>query len=216
MRMLFRPTNWNVVVLGEWNVAIFTPEWIGKNVFGLAEGTPISVEVPINVRAPWRIKHQNVAVMASTGRIEFSCDSPTYATLDVARGFARTSLTELPRTPVSAAGFNLRFQSGQTPPELAEAISGGVDEALADAAYRIAGRATRRSLEFQDGLINCEIAMDGDETARITLNFHRGSIDPEELKRWLSIPIAEVEGHSARILSTLKGVTYEGDHEQDI
>lgn len=207
--MPFEPTNWNVIVLGAWNPAILTPEWIGKNIFKIASGTPIAVEVPLSTMAPWKVKHEDISVRASSGSLEFICDSTTHATLERARTLACIALEELPKTPVMAAGFNLRFASRELPPELGEIITAGLDKALSDSDYKIQGLSTRRTLKINEGVINCEITISDKDDVLLVINFHRDSTDRGALKRWLEFPTNDVKDHCEKILTSLKGVICE-------
>jgi hypothetical protein len=207
--MPFAPNSWNVILLGAWNGAILTPEWIGKHVFEVPSGHAIAIEVPINTRGPWRVKQNDVAVLVTPNNLEFSCDATNFPTLEIAKKLASKTLDLLPVTPVAAAGFNLRFTSAELPPELAAITTSGLESSFSDNGFHILSQATRRTIPYKDGLINCEISVEENGNTLVALNFHRSSAVQQELKDWLSMPIAEVETISNKILACLKGVTLE-------
>lgn len=203
--MSFRPFNWNVVVLGVWNRAIFTPQWIAEFLFEVPKDTPVEVEVPLNVPTPPRVKKDGIAVSVGPG-LEVSTESCDYPMLERACVCACRALAELPRTPVSAAGFNLRYRSDEAPRELLDAMACGIDNAISDAELQIVRRDVTRRLEWRAGVINVEIEIDESGATTISLNFHKGSEIGSELKSWLETPMDDVRARAETLLTALPGV----------
>jgi len=183
--------NWNVVVAGYWNPAILTPAGIARRLFGLPEGTPILIEVPMDGLAPYRVRHDNLTVTAEMGRLVVNADAPTYELLDRARGAAAKAIDGLPETPLTAAGYNVRVRVTDPSNDLLSAATCPVDDLLSDAAFSIRSRGLRRSLEMRDGILNLGIQQDKD--VMVEFNFHRESSRREDLTAWLGLPIKEVE-----------------------
>ena len=183
--------DWNVVVAGYWNPAILTPAGIAQRLFGLAEGSPVLVEVPIDGLAPYRVRHDNLTVTAEMGRLVVNADSPHYALLDRARGIAIRAIEALPETPLTAAGFNVRVKIGDPPNELLAALGPPLDHLLSDAALVIEGSGLTRALKTGDGVLNLAIRAGTDIT--VEFNFHRQSSKHDELVSWLKYPIKDVD-----------------------
>jgi len=203
--MSFEPFNWGVVILGAWNRAILVPAWIGRFIFELQEGTQLQVEVPLDVWGPWRVMHRGVAVVAQASGLEIAAQKCDYDTLDFARQCGARALEALPRTPLKAAGFNVRYRSQEPQPELVAATQCKLDASLPDVDFHI--RATRiiRSLPHEGGQINLSIEMPGEEVL-VSFNFHKGSTDCMVLKKWLQIPIAGVRQAVETLIGKLPGV----------
>lgn len=205
--MSFEAFDWNVVVAGAWNRAILTPEWIGRFLFEVGEDTPLSLEVPINVRGPWRVTHDGVSIEINPNGLVASVNPCKYETLDKARVFAKHAVTELSRTPLVAAGFNVRYRVTETPPELAEAFECGFDKSLSNRGIEIGARGIRRTLPWGAGVVNTELRMEPNKATIIEYNFHKGSSNHAELKSWLEIPIDGVEEMVKKLFGALPGGT---------
>ena len=205
--MNVEPFNWNVVVLGAWNRAIFTPQWIAQYIFCLKEAEAVTVEVPLSTPLPWRIKHEDVAVVVGAGSLEVVADSCAYEALDKARTHAIRAIDELPRTPLSAAGFNIRYRAEESSTELAEILASPVDNLIADVDLDILGRAQHRSVAYKDGIVNIDMRVDRDGGAIVQFNFHLASDCADKLKEWLRVPVEDVRKTVQSILDQLPGDT---------
>ena len=207
--MAAEPFDWNVVVVGYWNSAILTPSGIARRLFGLDEGTPIVVEVPMDGLAPHRVRHEEIIVTAEPGRLALTVEVPTLKNLERARQIAIRAMEKLPETPLTAAGFNIRLKLDDPPEQLLKATTADADTLLSDAGFTIKTRTTRRSIEHGDGLLNLEIRQDDGADTKIEFNFHRQSATLAELQEWLRTPCADVKTKCSTILEKLAGLTFE-------
>ena len=207
--MSFEAFNWNVVVVGAWNRAILTPQWIGECLFRVPRGTPLAVEVPLNVPGPWRVRHEAVAVIAGGKNLELVAEACNYATLGLAREYADRALAELPRTPVAAAGFNVRYRSSDSPPEFTETFGSGLDAIISSRTLVIKGRGLHRSVAWKNGTLNMQFSVDPEDGSTIEFNFHLGSVVVAELRSWLSLPMTEVEDTIQGMMDAIPGVVYD-------
>lgn len=206
--MSFQPYNWNVIVAGAWNRAILTPDWIGRYLFQ-APGTPLAVEVPLNVPGPWRVRHDALAVLSGQGILEVVAETHSYQVLDQARNCAKHAMGELPRTPLAAAGFNIRYKSNELPPDFAPILACSLDDIISRNTMVISKRSSYRSLVYKEGLLNLRLDVGTDGTTSIEFNFHKDSTTQVELESWLSVPISEIQNQVETILNALPGVIYE-------
>ena len=109
--MPLTPDNWNVVVVGHWNRAILSPNGIAKRLFGLEDGTPVQVLIPLDVVGPYHVRHEKITVIPSNDRLLVQPLHSTFENLMDAMSIARRALEDLPLTPVFAAGINLNYKS---------------------------------------------------------------------------------------------------------
>ena len=151
------PNDWNVVVIGHWNRAILSPAGIAKRLFGLPEGTPIEVMVPLEVVAPYHVRHKNITVIPSSDRLVVSPVQCTFENLVEAIGIIRKALEDLPRTPVFAVGINVRYISTTEVDVLQQSTASAWDDKLSDKRLIIASRSIMRSVHWRDGTINITI-----------------------------------------------------------
>ncbi len=201
--MTVEALQWDVVVAGHWNPAILTPAGIVSRLFGLEDGTPIRMEVPTDGLAPPRVMYNEVAVTAEMGRLCVYAELPTYQLLDRARKIAAKAIGELPKTPLMAAGFNVRLRITDVPD--VEATKCPIDNLLSDAGFSIGSQSLRRSLVIGNGVLNFSIREDKGMTAEF--NFERKSTKTDELIAWLEYSIQDVEKTVSSVVEKVIGVS---------
>ncbi len=202
--------DWNVLVVGAWNRAILTPEWISKEILTTG-GEPVNIEVVLNNPQvpPIRVRYDDLIVVVP-GHLEIVTTKCDAATLDKARECALKAIAALPRTPLVAAGFNVRYRWDELPDELPAAVKCDVDRCLVDAGKTTVTRQVQRIVEFGDGQLNIEIrtpAKEGNAAAEILFNFHRASKDHGDLESWLRTPIQEAVECVHDIMGRIPGMT---------
>ncbi len=203
--MNFEPYNWTVVIRGSWNQAILTPDWIAREIFEVSDGTPIQVEVPINLFSPPRIKHDNIAVIVRDGALELSVDDCSHESLTRAREYACRAISALPITPMTAAGFNVCYKSAEVSTDLADILDCKLDNILSDRDYTIRERSTGRVLPHEKGVINVHISTSGQNGTILSLNFHLDETHYEMLLSWLKMESDIIVKHSNSLLAIAKG-----------
>lgn len=204
--MRIAPVNWNVVVVGGWNRAILTPIGVAEHVFRVPRETPLEIEVPLDQAGPCKVKHDGISVMAASNRLTLAPDSSSYQDMEKALQCATNAVKSLPKTPLSAAGFNIRFDVHEAPLELLDLLKGKLDEVLSDSNMIVEAWTITRRLRFGGGQANLEIAASGQDEVAVQINFHRGSREQEDLLAWLSQPLADVKQLTGKILKSLTGM----------
>jgi len=207
------PSRWNVVVVGHWNRAILTPSGISRRLFGLEEGTPVEVLVPIDAIGPYQVKHDSVIVIARSDRLIVEVSDATFEQLGIAKSIASKAVSELPETPFSAAGINIGYRVDGLEGALQEITSHNSDSRLSDGDFKIVGRLHQRTLEYGEGVINVKVERTNDEPYSIEFNFHRKSSEKSELKAWLDKPIAMFQSQSRALLNDYLGLELEEDRQ---
>lgn len=202
--MNVRRFDWSVVVRGRWNRAILTPAGIGKYVLGVASGTPVGVDVPIDGLACFRVRDpdEKLIVTADEARVLILLHDITYETLGLAMQAGARVLDKLPVTPVSAAGINLCFVFEPAPDAAVPMGDAPMDTKLADAGFEIRARNTTRTVPFEEGLLNVSVRLSGAKL-RVLLNLHRGSASRGDLKSWLEKPVSGIREVVTRVLNVL-------------
>ena len=96
-----------LVVVGKWNIHVFNPEWVKKNVFN-GEEVLISISMPLG---PLQFKGESFELTVSDGRLHFVLlSSDESARIDVVQTL-RSILRLLGQTPVTAFGINFNFDT---------------------------------------------------------------------------------------------------------
>ena len=119
-------------------------------------------------------------------------------------------MAKLPETPVSAAGFNLKYKSNRHMGALARLIDSTLDANLSDHGIDITTRALSRNTKWNQGEVRIGINQETDLTYAILLNFHMEGDKPEKLIEWLSVSTNEIEQQNNRLLFDCLGLN-EGD-----
>ena len=204
--MELTPFDWNAIIIGHWNPAILTPAGIARRLFGLQNATPVRVEVPMDGLAPYRVVHEHTLVLADANRLLIGAMEPSFDVLHNAMETAVKALNALPETPVTAAGFNVRYKTEDPPPHLLDVTRAQIDSTLADAGWTIVRRELTRALDAEPGRINLEIKEeDDDQSITIVLNFHRHSSEHADLIEWLSTPVDRIKEMTRRTCEAVLG-----------
>lgn len=98
--------DWTVVLLGHWNMAILSPEWVTKELFGARE---TQVEMVFGVVPTIRYIGQEFTILPHANRVIIAMSRWTPAAWQSLETAASKLLEALPRTPISAVGINFGF-----------------------------------------------------------------------------------------------------------
>jgi len=197
--MPINPSDWNVVVVGKWNRAILTPAGIARRLFQLPSGTPVQVAVPLDVLAPFAVTHGGIMVTASNERLVLTATEPEYEVLDRARIAAVNAIRSLPETPLIAAGVNIRHTATDET-GLSAILQHPSDDRLSDDGLVIVERSHKRTIAWNEGVVNISLQTQAETPTRIEFNFSLSSTIADELVAWLDRPIAEITQTSNNLI----------------
>ncbi len=196
------PVDWNIVIAGAWNVAILTPEGIKRRLFQLDQGTAIEVQVALDIGAPIKVKYENIVVQPSSRSLVISPLVQDIEHLGKSVEIAKRALSDLPETPLVAAGVNFRFLFPEIPNELIEAGESVIDGKLADMDLNIVSRVLKRKIKWKTGALNLEILEQEDSSGLAIFNYHMESDSPSILSVWLDL-YKEMEVESSSVIKTV-------------
>lgn len=195
--------DWNVVVVGYWNRAILTPAGIAKRLFEVAEGTPVAVEVPMDVVGAYRVRHEGLTVSLQGTQLIIGSDVSDFRGLGRAMTVAGRAIAALPVTPLIAAGINVRYRQEPVTAPLAGLTKAQLEDHLSDAGFSVSQRTLQLSVAFQQGQLNVSVQTLTEGPCEIVFNFHRTSESTADLQSWLATPIEEVERATNEFLRLL-------------
>lgn len=198
-----RRIGWEAVVLGNWNRAILSPAGIAQHLFRLEPGTPVEVMVPMAGLEPFKVKYRGTIISADWDRLVVSTETPSLTSLIHDMRIAAHAIEELPKTPLAAAGFNLKYEIEDPPKEFLDLMKCSLDINLSKGQYKIASSGSRRTLEWKDGKINLDIVLGDNGDIRILFNFDRRSTKPEELIEWLNTSEDDIKEVMERLCGVL-------------
>ena len=207
--MALVPNDWSVVVIGHWNRAILSPAGISKWLFNLPEGTPVQVLVPLDVVAPYHIRHENVTVIPGNDRLIVHPVENNVDQLVQAIRIAQRALEHLPQTPVSAAGLNLRYKSEIAIDVIDQITANPWDDRISEEGLIVASRSIARSVQWRGGTITANIQQDQAGACSLLLNFDYRSHDSSKLKDWLDMTAADIKTQVDLLLQKTIGLSHE-------
>lgn len=183
--MAATPTNWNINLLGAWNLAILTPDGVRTRLFELDPSTPLELQIAFDQPGTFRIAHDGITVLPQSGKLEISPQICETEELTKAARLAKKALESLPETPLAAAGVNIRFLLEDAPDSFIDRIYSPIDEVYSDAGYNIESSLIRRALSREPGCINVAVRTDREDVYMAEFNFHLSSDSVDQLGEWL-------------------------------
>ena len=205
------PKDWNVAVIGGWNPALLTPQYIAKDLLGIPEGSDIKIEVPIDVVGPFRVSHDGLVVMVTSTRLIIEATANDFASLESAKEVALRAMLALPKTPLTVAGYNLRYSIPELDPSLGplvEATQLVGDNRFKEAGYPLARRDVVWVVDWEGGKMSVGLTREGQVATGLTFNFERVG-DREHLEAWLKRPANQSKSQMDRIVTEVLGLSPE-------
>ena len=95
-----------IVCSGQWNVRIFTPNWVYKNVYCIASHKPMDVKLQYNSAAV-QYKYDDIEFSVSDSKLELKCNDLDETKLTKIDGIFKPVTELLNHTPIFAVGYNI-------------------------------------------------------------------------------------------------------------
>ena len=150
-----------LVVVGTWNVSIFTPEWVKENVL---IGKDFQILFPVNIMNSLKFVVPNKYSLAVNGnRLEFQLNDNSDVCSKELLEPVRNVLRSLIHTPISSFGINYVFKTNEQPGLLStlphtNEIKGALNS-------EVVSTEVTRSIRLQNGnTLNFKIYQKGQET----------------------------------------------------
>jgi hypothetical protein len=192
--MPLAPHSWNVVVLGSWNPGILTPHGVITKLFQLPPDTEVGMEVPLYAVAPPRISNGGLVVVAGSNSLAVEAQAGNYESLGSAARLAHRAMDILPETPVTAAGFNIRYLDAarQAGGAFASLLEHRLDLAFQRESLPVVRREVSRSVDWRGGKVKVDLVDEVGMGYHLLFNFECQG-DRAELMRWLSLPPGDIQ-----------------------
>lgn len=185
--MPLEPLGWNIIVIGDWNIAILTPDGVRKHLFRADDTVRLNIELQIDRPGPFRLTHDGITVTPSPAKLEVGPVTPDADQMVNAAEITTRALEYLHLTPISAVGVNFRYRAQPLPTTTLDLLSCNLDAALADANFEIQSGRTVRTLPLRGGVVNIEVSTAEPEAPNIVMNFHRVSSEVSMHTAWLAL-----------------------------
>ncbi len=166
----------NLVLVGSWNVAILTPQWIAHHLPWLkVDGKAIPVEVALGIGQRLRFSVADVLIQPSPNRLDLVAKTEAEAVYDTIARIASSIVEKLPHTPITAVGHNVAFRL--TAEEKIKKLQ-GVDLDDLQGFYRdVAGGSAvnqlqvKHAVDFSTYTLNITYMLEREQSV-IDLNYH--------------------------------------------
>lgn len=165
--------TFNIVVVGSWNPAIFSPEW-AKNYLADDKNKEVVLAIPMQMASPSRLTvDEEVNFYPSTQALMIDCVVYKLDLLEVCSLKLKLIASLLQHTPVTAVGINFRFAFEVTEiPALLNLFSFDDAVKLNADKYKLMSSSLKRTFELSDStMLNLSIESKSD-IFLCEFNFH--------------------------------------------
>ncbi len=156
-----------LIIIGAWNRAIFTPDWVAKFVF---PGEEVTIEIPVdNIDASPRYSSKGLSVYILGQKLVFSINNPSQ------EGFQQMGLKAiavcraLAHTPLLCFGINHYFQGSKDEIKNTNVFDFSNYESLNEKGYELKSMRNQQSLQFEHHILNVIWSL---ENEQVTLEFN--------------------------------------------
>ena len=191
--------HWTIVILGRWNVGIFTPEWLTKNVF---ESPQVTLELGMDPLLPRRITEGGTTLIPTDSSLILAPSELSDASLTRMERIACKILGALKHTPVSAVGMNFAYRVTSAPAQLLEQFPGIHANEFADQQLVIRARDFGWVMEYEGYVLNLTCHIERQDLF-IKFNFHAVAQDTAVAR---SIITDKIIKHRDKTRGVLKNV----------
>ena len=164
--------TFNIVTIGAWNPAIFSPEWAKKNLAS-DPSKDVILAIPMQMTLPARLTVDDVNIYPSTTALMIDCVEYSPQSKASCSDKLAKIASLLEHTPVNGVGVNFRFaiEIGESP-ELMDLFSLNDASKIKADEFRITSSSIKRSFILQDSTsLNLSIESIADKFI-CEFNFH--------------------------------------------
>lgn len=193
-----------LIIIGSWNIAIFSPDWVSKN---LLPGQKLNVEFDLNsINASLRISTENLRLFIVNNKLNLVVLKPTETVFQEIEGIGRQLADFLPHTPVQFFGLNFKFDTGNT--ERIRDLCGIQDsKEFENLGYSVKSTEIKRSFIRKERILNFTIQMTKEKFSFL-FNYHFAVKSLPEFKAKLEEDIIlNHQNESIELLDKFYGLT---------
>lgn len=193
------------MIVGAWNQAIFTPQFVAQHIMPGPEAVQSEIEVgPGGFTAHHR--GSNFRLSVRPDRLLWTPYNTDEATLKAVEGSVSELLSLLNVTPISAIGFNYGFEVSVPEGDVAKILdlpdAGKLEQmhAIPDLV------SVRRRFRLDGQVLNMVISRTADSPINVDLNFHKDVDGANTAKDALPGAIVRFKGQALELLRSLYGL----------
>jgi len=196
--------KWTIVIIGLWDPRIFSPGWVGKELF---DGKEVGLEVPIVPTFPYRFNAESLVLIPQNDRVIIGIKDIKEDNLNKAESLAKKILDSFPQLPISSFGINFGFVEN-APEGLVPLFNLSDIQKLSDNNYKIGSTEIKRKLKFEQVDLNMTHSFD-EGIVRMHLNFHHNSNSTKSASDLLNNLVIKYRDLAQDLLRKVYGLTLE-------
>jgi hypothetical protein len=198
-------SDWTVVIVGSWNIAILNSDWIGSAVFDVQE---TEVELLFGtIRPQIKISAPHASLTPALDRVVLNCRRPDEASLAAVERSADRLLEKLPLTPVTAIGINFGYKEQDVPADVAELFRIGDTARISDLDLAITSTTITRQLAYDGRELNFRMIQSANDVLQFHFNYHQNVQSADAARALLAGKMLMYERHSQDMLLRLYQIT---------
>ncbi len=196
--------RWNIVLVGHWNISIFSPPWLTEFVFGEPE---LVFEFPITPGLPQRITGVGIRLIPKPDSVILSPSELSDKHLERMETFACNLLRNLPHTPISASGVNFGFnyEDDNADTIISEHFPSTDDTLFSDRDMALRDKTFIRSLDHDGWVLNLKTIIK-DTKLQFNFNFHAATASAKISRDKIEGKVLELKSKAERILKDIYGL----------
>lgn len=192
--------EWTIVTVGQWNPHIFSPQWVGNNLFHVP-----TVETELAVGPAFtnvRYHTPNLILIPSPDRLIVGLKNFEDATLGLMETTVKNVLQLLTHTPVSGLGINFGFIEDEPAAQLLRSFELTDTGQIGDAGYRVQATSVTRQIVGETATFLLKMTYE-DGKVRFHFNFNHPITTAEQGARLLQGRVIECRNLAAAFLDAV-------------
>lgn len=196
------PDRCTLVIVGAWNQAIFTPQFVREKIMPGPEAVQSGIEVgPGGFTAHHKGSHFRLSVRAD--RLIWTPYNTDEGTLKTVERAACDLLALLSVTPISGIGFNYGFDASSDEGDVARILELPDSTKLEQMQAVSELVSVRRRIRLKEQVLNIVIGRAADASVSVDLNFHKDVIDAATAKQALPDAIVGFKQRALELMQSL-------------
>jgi hypothetical protein len=192
--------EWTVVVVGQWNPAIFSPDWVARE---LLHVTVIETQLAAGPQITGvRYQSATLVVIPQPNQLILGARNDADATLVEMETATQTALRLLSHTPIQGVGVNFGFIETDPTADLIQTFDIRDSGALAENQLPARRTVITREIEWESAILNLKMSFAEGQVA-FHFNYTYATTSAEEGANLLTGKVIECRNKSNVILSTI-------------
>jgi len=197
--------KWSLVILGNWNTSILSPNWLSNEILHVKK---LTIQFPVLGGGSPLFGTENMAIIVKPNKLTFAPISSEDDTLVKIEQAAKSVLEKLSYTPIKAFGQNFHFVvSKEEMPKQCEEIFNLSDDEKISVKGEVLETSIIRSIKIDSAVLNLKI--EKNEHCHISLNYHYVVNKAEEAVALISNTFIKNKKHGLDLLRDVYGLELE-------